>query len=84
MCSSGMQPPPKPKPVGSLVFTGTPRAAIITVALQPRFADVAWHGLLAAALTIAPLTGLWSGFHFTFRTGTLPGGRCCPARSSSG
>ena len=34
-------------------------AAIITVALSSWFADVAWHGLLAAALTIAPLTALW-------------------------
>ena len=31
----------------------------ITVALSSWFADVAWHGLLAAAITIAPLTGLW-------------------------
>ena len=53
------EPPPKPKPVGSLVFTGMLCAAIITVALSSWFADVAWHGLLAAALTIAPLTGLW-------------------------
>ena len=53
------EPPPKPKPVGSLVFTGMVCAAIITVALSSWFADVAWHGLLAAALTIAPLTGLW-------------------------
>ena len=52
-------PPPKTKPVGSLVFTGMLCAAIITVALSSWFADVAWHGLLAAALAIAPLTGLW-------------------------
>ena len=44
------EPPPKPKPVGSLVFTGMVCAAIITVALSSWFADVAWHGLLAAAL----------------------------------
>ncbi len=53
------EPPPKAKPVGSLVFTGMLCAAIVTVALSSWFADVAWHGLLAAALTIAPLTGLW-------------------------
>ena len=53
------EPPSRPKPVGSLVFTGMLCAAIITVALSSWFADVAWHGLLAAALTIAPLTGLW-------------------------
>ena len=34
-------------------------AAIATIGLGSWFADVAWHGLLAAALTIAPLTGLW-------------------------
>ena len=53
------EPPPKTKPVGSLVFTGMMCAAIVTVALSSWFADVAWHGLLAAALAIAPLTGLW-------------------------
>ena len=53
------EPPPKTKPVGSLVFTGMLCAAMITVALSSWFADVAWHGLLAAALAIAPLTGLW-------------------------
>ena len=53
------EPPSRAKPVGSLVFTGMLCAAIITVALSSWFAAVAWHGLLAAALTIAPLTGLW-------------------------
>ena len=63
------EPPPRPKPVGSLVFTGMVCAAIITVALSSWFADVAWHGLLAAALTIAPLTGLrlWVSLHLPHR-----------------
>jgi uncharacterized BrkB/YihY/UPF0761 family membrane protein len=54
------EPPTMTKPLkGSLAFTGMLCAAIATVALSSWFADVAWHGLLAAALTIAPLTGLW-------------------------
>jgi uncharacterized BrkB/YihY/UPF0761 family membrane protein len=53
------EPPSRAKPVGSLVFTGILCAAIVTVALSAWFADVAWQGLLAAALTIAPLTAVW-------------------------
>jgi membrane protein len=54
------EPPTKTKPLkGSLVFTGMLCATIATIAATSWFRDVTWHGLLAGALTIAPLTGLW-------------------------
>ena len=54
------EPPTKTKPLkGSLAFTGMACAAIATIAVSSWFRDVTWHGLLAGALTIAPLTGLW-------------------------
>ena len=54
------EPPPKANPLkASLVFTGMLCAAIATIGLGSWFADVAWHGLMSAALTIAPLAGLW-------------------------
>ncbi len=54
------EPPPKANPLkASLVFTGMLCATIATIGLGSWFADVAWHGLMSAALTIAPLAGLW-------------------------
>ena len=54
------EPPTKTKPLkGSLVFTGMLCATIATIGFSSWFGDVTWHGLLAAALTVAPLTGLW-------------------------
>ena len=46
------EPPPKTNPLkASLVFTGMLCATIVTIGLGSWFADVAWHGLMAAALT---------------------------------
>jgi uncharacterized BrkB/YihY/UPF0761 family membrane protein len=54
------EPPTKTKPLkGSLAFTGVLCAAIATIAISSWLRDVTWHGLLAGALTVAPLTGLW-------------------------
>ncbi len=54
------QPPPKTKPLkGSLAFTGMMLAVWTTVALTWWFRDETWHGILVAALTIAPFAGLW-------------------------
>lgn len=54
------EPPSKTKPFqGSLAFTGMLCAAIATIGVSSWFGDVTWHGFLAGALTIAPLTGLW-------------------------
>ena len=74
------------KPAALLCSRGACCAwAIITVALSAWFADVAWHGLPGGrAHNRAAHRAMALGFDFTFRTGTLPGGRRCPAQSSSG
>ncbi len=52
--------PPKPKPLqASLAFTGMACAAIAVVAVAARLGDERWQSLLASALTIAPIAGLW-------------------------
>ena len=54
------EPPSKIRALkGSLAFTGTVCAFIAAMAVTLWFRDVTWHGLLAAAFTIAPLTALW-------------------------
>ncbi len=79
------EPPPRIKPLkGSLAFTGIVCAFMAAVALTWWLREETWLvGLLAAALTIAPLAALWLWVSLGFRTGTLPGGRFFPARSSS-
>ena len=54
------EPPPKPRPLrGSLAFTGMACAAIAVIASTSWLGDERWQSLVAAALTVAPLAGLW-------------------------
>ena len=54
------EPPPKPRPLqGSLAFTGMACAAMAVIASTAWLGDERWQSLLAAALTVAPLAGLW-------------------------
>ena len=55
------QPPPRTEPLkDSLAFTGVVCAFLVAVALTWWFREETWLvGFLAAALTIAPLAGLW-------------------------
>ena len=77
------QSPPKPRPLlGSLAFTGTVLAFMAAVAATWWLRED-WPGLLAPVLTVVRSRVSGFGFHFTFRTAMLPGGSCCPARSSS-
>jgi uncharacterized BrkB/YihY/UPF0761 family membrane protein len=56
------QPPPRTKPlIGSLVFTGTACAVWVAIAVTWWWRDQTGHGLLVAALTIAPFVALWLG-----------------------
>ena len=54
------EPPPKPRPLrGSLAFTGMACAAIAVDRTTSWLGDERWQSLVAAALTVAPLAGLW-------------------------
>ena len=79
------QPPPRANPLkSSLAFTGVLCAFMAAFALTWWIRDEAsLQRLVAATLATAPLAALWLSASSAFRTGTLPGGRCYPARSSS-